>query len=82
MRTTLLSAFVAFATLAGCATGGRRLPRRRGCSHLGRKPFELSARGSRITGQVCGMDLDVDVRRSSDGGVALNGTSTAGFRCT
>ena len=62
MRTLLLS--VVFA--AGCATASGP------ATHYSGEPFELAARPSRISGQVCGMDLDVDVTRSGDG-VALSG---------
>ena len=62
MRTLLLS--VVFA--AGCATASGP------ATHYSGEPFELAARPSRISGQVCGMDLDVDVTRNGDG-VALSG---------
>ena len=62
MRTTLLCALV----LVGCAGSGQP------ATHYAGEPFELAARASRITGQVCGMDLDVDVTRQGDS-VALSG---------
>jgi hypothetical protein len=62
MRTSLLCALF----LAGCASAGQP------ATHYAGEPFELSQRGGRITGQVCGMDLDLDVQRSGDG-VSLSG---------
>ncbi|HEX8950492.1 MAG TPA: hypothetical protein VF945_01540 [Polyangia bacterium] len=62
MRTLLLSALFA----VGCASAGQP------ATHYAGEPFDLAARPSRITGQVCGMDLDVDVRHDGDA-VALTG---------
>jgi len=64
MRKLLTALFV----VAGCAGSSSRGP----AVHYSGEPFDLAARGSRITGQVCGMDLDVDVVRQGDG-VALSG---------
>lgn len=61
MRLLLLS--VTFAT--GCAAAGPT-------TRYSGEPFELAAQPSRITGQVCGMDLDVDVTHRGDG-VTLTG---------
>lgn len=65
MRTSLCLALV---VLGGCATAGSRGP----VTRVAGEPFELAARGSRITGQVCGMDVDLDVKREGDH-VALSG---------
>jgi hypothetical protein len=65
MRTFLVGIVLA----AGCATGGGG---GQPAAHFAGEPFARSARPNRITGQVCGMDLDVDVSRRGDG-VTLNG---------
>lgn len=62
MRTLLVSALF----LVGCASADKP------ATHYAGEPFDLAARPSRISGQVCGMDLDVDVTRSGEG-VALSG---------
>lgn len=63
MRTLLLCALV---VVAGCA--GSQQP----AVHYAGEPFDLSVRGSRITGQVCGMDLTLDVTHVA-GAVELTG---------
>ncbi len=63
MRTILLGAVL----IAGCATTAAGPT-----THYAGEPFDLAARPGRITGQVCGMDLDVDVKRDGDA-VALTG---------
>jgi hypothetical protein len=65
MRNSLLCALF----LVGCAGGaGSRQP----AAHYAGEPFDLSQRGNRITGQVCGMDLDLDVSHHGDA-VELSG---------
>jgi hypothetical protein len=72
MRTTLLVVAPALAlalilgATAGCATSGTP------ATHFAGEPFDLAQSGARISGQVCGMDLDVDVRRSGER-VSLSG---------
>ena len=56
MRTLLLGALF----VAACA--GSRPP----AVHHAGEPFDLSQRGDRITGQVCGMDLTLDVAHAGD----------------
>jgi hypothetical protein len=68
MRNTLFGALV---LLGGCATSGAPVTTGGG-DHVAGEPFDLAQRGDRITGQVCGMDLDLDVKRSGDG-VTLSG---------
>ena len=63
MRTLLLSALFA----VGCASAGQQP-----ATHYSGEPFDLAAHPGRITGQVCGMDLDVDVKHHGDA-VALTG---------
>ena len=63
MRTILLSAVF----VAGCATTAAGPT-----THYAGEPFDLAAQPGRITGQVCGMDLDVDVEHHGDA-VALTG---------
>ncbi len=62
MRILVVSAVL----VVGCASAEKPTTRYAG------EPFELAARPGRISGQVCGMDLDVDVRRHGDA-VALSG---------
>jgi hypothetical protein len=62
MRTFLVSALFA----VGCASTGQP------ATHYSGEPFDLAARSSHITGQVCGMDLDLDVTHQGDA-VALSG---------
>jgi hypothetical protein len=60
MRTKLLlCAFL----VAGCAGPSSQ---QMAAVHYSGEPFDLAEHGSRITGQVCGMDLTVDVTRSAD----------------
>jgi len=66
MRTEILLALF-FCGCATTGTGGGPV------TQVAGEPFALSARNDRITGQVCGMDVTLDVRRNADGGVALNG---------
>jgi hypothetical protein len=54
--------------VAGCASG----PATRSATEYGGEPFDLRAEPNRITGQVCGMDLDYSVERRDDG-VQLTG---------
>jgi hypothetical protein len=58
MRKSVLCALV----LVGCAGAASRQP----AVHYAGEPFDLSQRGDRITGQVCGMDLDLDVAHRGD----------------
>ena len=58
--------FCALIFAAGCATTSA------GGVHVAGEPFDLATRGDRITGQVCGMDLDLAVR-DQGGNVALSG---------
>lgn len=67
MRTSSVL-FVALC-LAGCAHQAGRQP----SAHWAGQPFDLEQRGSRITGQVCGMDLTLDQQATEDGSVALTG---------
>ncbi|MGZ3425945.1 MAG: hypothetical protein ACXVCV_04805 [Polyangia bacterium] len=64
MRNSLLCALL----LVGCAGSGSRQP----AAHYAGEPFDLSQRGDRISGQVCGMDLTLDVTHSGDA-VELSG---------
>jgi len=48
--------------LAGCAGTASQKP----ATHYAGEPFDLAQRGDRITGQVCGMDLALDVTPSSE----------------
>jgi hypothetical protein len=63
MRTFLVGTLL----VVGCASGGGPP-----ATHFAGEPFDLAARPSRISGQVCGMDLDVDVSHQGDA-VALSG---------
>ena len=65
MRNSLLCALF----LVGCAGAGSRQP----ATHYAGEPFDLEQHGSRITGQVCGMDLTLDQQPTQDGSVALVG---------
>jgi hypothetical protein len=66
MRTKL---FLAFLAIGGCATtSGGHGP----VTRVAGEPFALTDHGNRITGQVCGMDVDLDVKQEANG-VALNG---------
>ena len=58
--------FVSVLFAVGCASAGQP------ATHYSGEPFDLAARPSRITGQVCGMDLDLDVTHEGDH-VALSG---------
>jgi hypothetical protein len=49
--------------VAGCASA----PAQRSATEYDGEPFDLRAEPSRITGQVCGMDLDYAVERGEDG---------------
>ena len=64
MRNSVLCALF----LVGCAGAGSR----QAAVHYAGEPFDLSRRGDRITGQVCGMDLTLEVRRQGDA-VELSG---------
>jgi hypothetical protein len=64
MRNSILCALF----LVGCAGAGSRQP----ATHYAGEPFDLSQRGDRITGQVCGMDLDLAVSHQGDA-VELSG---------
>jgi hypothetical protein len=69
MRTTL-----SFLLLCvGCATSGAPAARWAG------EPFDLQQRGARLTGQVCGMDLTLDVARRSTDTVELTGFADGKF---
>jgi hypothetical protein len=48
--------------VGGCAGSASRQP----VAHYAGEPFDLQARGDRITGQVCGMDLTLDVTHAGD----------------
>ena len=63
--------FCAFLVVGGCATSGTP-GAAAGGNHVVGEPFDLAANGARVTGQVCGMDLDLDVKHQGDG-VALSG---------
>ena len=63
MRKLLVCAFV----VAGCASSGQP------AVHYSGEPFDLASRGTRITGQVCGMDLTLDVTRRDADAVQLEG---------
>jgi hypothetical protein len=65
MRNCIFVAVLACLVLGGCATGGSS-------TRVSGEPFELAQTSGRITGQVCGMDVDLDVKRAGDG-VALSG---------
>jgi hypothetical protein len=67
MRTTL--AVLATLALPACAGSTSQQP----AARYAGQPFDLQQRGDRITGQVCGMDLNLDVQPQSDGTVALSG---------
>ena len=54
--------------VVGCAGAGSRQP----AVHYAGEPFDLSQRGDRISGQVCGMDLSLDVTHRGDA-VELSG---------
>jgi hypothetical protein len=56
------------ALVAGCASA----PARRSATEYDGEPFDLRAEASRITGQVCGMDIDYAVEQRDDG-VQLSG---------
>ena len=59
---------------AGCASTGKPVARYAG------EPFDLQAQGGRITGQVCGMDLTLDVAHlGPEKGVALTGFADGTF---
>lgn len=58
---------------AGCATSGQPAARFTG------EPFDLQARGGRLAGQVCGMDLTLDVARRGDDAVELTGFADGRF---
>jgi hypothetical protein len=62
---------IAFVVLfaAGCAHTSGQQP----SAHWAGQPFDLEQRGSRITGQVCGMDLTLDEQPTEDGSLALTG---------
>jgi hypothetical protein len=62
MRTPLFCALL----LAGCASTGQP------ATHYAGEPFDLATHGNRVSGQVCGMDVDLDVQRQGDA-VALSG---------
>lgn len=64
MRTSLLCALL----LGGCAGAAPRQP----AVHYSGEPFDLVQHDDRITGQVCGMDLDLAVSRRGDS-VELSG---------
>ncbi len=63
MRKLLVCALL----LAGCAGS------RQAAVHYAGEPFDLAERGNRITGQVCGMDVTLDVMRSAPDFVELSG---------
>ncbi len=54
--------------VVGCAGAGSLQP----TVHYGGEPFDLAQRGNRISGQVCGMDLTLDVAHQGDS-VELSG---------
>jgi hypothetical protein len=64
MRSLIFGALLA----AGCATAGSSQP----AVHFAGEPFDLAQRGDRFVGQVCGMDLALDVTRRGDS-VTLSG---------
>lgn len=71
MRNLLFVALVA----AGCAAGGGPP-----ATHYAGEPFDLAQRSDRITGQVCGMDLTLDVAHLGEHkGVALTGFADGRF---
>lgn len=55
--------FVAALTAAGCAGAAASGP----AVHYAGEPFDLEVRPGRIAGQVCGMDLTLDVQERRDG---------------
>lgn len=65
MRKLVLASLLA----AGCATASSAGPAVR---YAG-EPFDLEQQGSRITGQVCGMDLTLDVAHRGPDAVELTG---------
>ena len=72
MRPSSLAAWLTSLLIAGCASMDRPAARFAG------EPFDLKQQSGRITGQVCGMDLNLDVQQRSDG-VELTGFLDGSF---
>jgi hypothetical protein len=75
MRFVIFSILGSALAASGCAGSAHESP----AAHYAGEPFDLTARGDRISGEVCGMDLDLFVVALSwDEGATL-GVELTGF---
>src|SRR6266498_5397224 len=56
----------------GCA-GGQRVAEHKARQHFTGNPYEVWSDGDRVSGQVCGLDVELTVTRGEEGGTALSG---------
>jgi hypothetical protein len=67
---------LALVAAAGCATSGSsQMSQSATAQRFTGDPYDIYDHGSRITGSVCGLNVEYSVSRSSDGAVRLSGFS-------
>jgi hypothetical protein len=63
----------------GCASG-QRVAERKPRQHFTGNPYEVWSDGDRVTGQVCGLDIELSVGRGANGSTQVNGFAGGGHK--